>query len=806
VPALYMAAANVSLLPLTGQNLPLLGLRSGADVAFASWTLALAVIALPRATGAARGVTERAEINSHAMRRLAIILGAAAAMVVLIGAIVLRSLYRATHREVVPFQLATFADGLRAAIDRNDIVSSGDSIVAGPAARGKFGYRDGDFVRSTLERANAFAANRAEYRSHCVERAPWLSGDASGVQVSAAPCKVDPPVGNGGPWTGRLMAGATLASPDTSARSGRVEVESDVVIAGGPSGVVLTPEASDVVRVSCRDTTIAFGAGADVECMGDARIRTRRTGTGAVIDVMATGAGVTVNGKPVSSGERLRYGDIIAIDSSATWVVDATPRNTLAYSRERNGQAVRAIMPTTPALVGRLDSLLADGLRLRSREAASDVALTVDRTAIDAVQRGLDRRCAEAASGGVRQCSAMLVDAETGDILAFADWAKPDVRISKFAALDQNFRNHRSASTIKPFIAAAVLNEYPSLKSLVVEHPGERFASAAGWPLGFTTPMKSELHGCARVPVTWDCFIPNSNNLYAVTLGFLGAAERGSNGMPALGGVAEGPWYALNGVRMAQRPRFEVKQGRRMIASSPLAHQLETLFDARIGRQSGEFDESLWRPLEAKRMLRTNPQWQLVSPDVPSLPLDSPQFSDLRYLAGFMIGENENNWSNAALVRSLARIMNARGTELRLIQRVGDTVLAPAEKPGVHFTTGRDDVLAGMRGVVRGSGTAARTTGAMFNAPGFDFFGKTGTLESQRFEPLSLFLFGGREAKAKPRACPIVGIVYVESDRGTAERLTGVSLFADVVAPVLRERYGWGDKPCLLVRPAGEAP
>jgi len=35
VPALYMAAANVSLLPLTGQNLPLLGLRSGADVAFA---------------------------------------------------------------------------------------------------------------------------------------------------------------------------------------------------------------------------------------------------------------------------------------------------------------------------------------------------------------------------------------------------------------------------------------------------------------------------------------------------------------------------------------------------------------------------------------------------------------------------------------------------------------------------------------------------------------------------------------------------------------------------------------------------
>jgi cell division protein FtsW (lipid II flippase) len=806
VPALYMAAANVSLLPLTGQNLPLLGLRSGADVAFASWTLALAVIALPRASGVARGVTERAEINSRAMRRLAIILGAVAAMVVLVGGVVIRSLYRATHREVAPFQLATFADGLRAAVEREDIVQSGDSIVAGPAARGKFGYRDGDFVLAAVDRSNAFAANRAEYRSHCAERAAWLRGDASGVQVSDAPCKVDAPVGSGGPWTGRLMGTGSVVSSDTS-RAG-AEVKSDVVLAGGASGILLAPDAADIIRVSCRDTIVAFGAGVEVACVRDARIRAHRAGKGggAVVDVIASGAGVTKNGNPLASGERLRFGDVIAIDSSATWVVDATPRGSLAYSRERNGQPVRAIMPTTPALIARLDSLLADGLQLRARESASDVMLTIDRPAIDAVQRGLDRRCAEAASGGVRQCSAMIVDAETGDILAFADWAKSGVRVSRFAALDHNFRNHRSASTVKPFIATAVLNEYPSLTSLVVDHPGDRFASAAGWPLGFTTPMKSELHGCQRLPVAWDCFIPNSNNLYAVTLGFLGAAEKGPNGMPALGGISEGPWYAVGGVRMAQRPRFEVRDGRRQMENSPLAHQLETLFDVHIGRQAGEFDESLWRPLTGRRMLRTNPQWQLVSPDVPSLPLDSPQFSDLRYLAGFMIGENENNWSNAALVRALARVMNGRGTELRLIQRVGDTVLTPVEKRGVRFNRGREDVLTGMRGVVRGSGTAAHTTAKMFDAPGFDFFGKTGTLESQRFEPLSLFLFGGRDSRVKSRGCPVVGIVYVEAERGAPERLTGVSLFADVVAPVLRDRYGWGDKPCVIARPVGEAP
>jgi hypothetical protein len=171
-----------------------------------------------------------------------------------------------------------------------------------------------------------------------------------------------------------------------------------------------------------------------------------------------------------------------------------------------------------------------------------------------------------------------------------------------------------------------------------------------------------------------------------------------------------------------------------------------------------------------------------------------------------MIGENENNWSNAALVRSLARVMNGRGTELRLVSRVGDSVIAPVEKPGVRFNSGRDAVLDGMRGVVRGTGTAARTAGSLFNQPGFDFFGKTGTLESQRFEPLSLFLFGGRDTRVKAHGCPIVGIVYVESEKGAPERLTGASLFGDVIAPILRDRYGWGDKPCVLARPAGETP
>src|SRR5205085_12126671 len=86
VPALYMAAANVELLPLTGQNFPLLGLRSGADVAFVAWIAALAVVALP-ATAVARGAeegddVEREEVRRSDLRRLRVTLQVAAAGVV----------------------------------------------------------------------------------------------------------------------------------------------------------------------------------------------------------------------------------------------------------------------------------------------------------------------------------------------------------------------------------------------------------------------------------------------------------------------------------------------------------------------------------------------------------------------------------------------------------------------------------------------------------------------------------------------------------------------------------------------------
>ena len=95
--------------------------------------------------------------------------------------------------------------------------------------------------------------------------------------------------------------------------------------------------------------------------------------------------------------------------------------------------------------------------------------------------------------------------------------------------------------------------------------------------------------------------------------------------------------------------------------------------------------------------------------------------------------------------------------------------------------------------VERGTGARARQA---LPAAALDLYGKTGTAGSDAASgatPVSRFVFGGgaRDAAYAGRICPAVGAVLVEAERGAAERLPAVELFAAAVAPVLRERMGW---------------
>jgi cell division protein FtsW (lipid II flippase) len=779
IPALYMAAANVSLLPLTGQNLPLLGLRSGADAAFASWLVALALIALPAAGAGQRGTMVETEVNRRAMRLVRTVLAWTGAALVA-GAIgVSVALHQATHRTVQPFALASLGTTLRTVVDRGDLHVVGDSIAVAALAEDKPGFGEGQFLRELVARSNA-AGSRADDRAHCLDRGPWLARSGAGtVRVLDVACRIDFPTADAG-WRGTLASSAARGA--------------EWLVAGGHRTMALADVGAPGTAVACADTGALRARGFDLACSPDgARLLLRALPDGA--SAQASGGGsVTLNGAPLD-GRPLAMGDILAVDSAVTLVVDSAPRGTYGYARWRNGEFVRVSPSGGSALLSRLDTLLARGLRSDSTVASARVRLTLDAALGEALQSALAERCAAAAGGALRQCAVTIVDPETGDVLALASWERPGLTVRAYQPLDANFRNHRGASAVKPLIASAVLARYPRLRTLAVDHPGEQFAAAAGWTISAERPFRSELHGCTS-PVGWECFLPGSNNLYAVTLGLLGLAVDGGGPMPAVRGAAVGPAFFVDGRAVTARPQLPARHA---MAASPLAGNLVKLFDASIGRRSGQFDTTLWAPMRERGLLPKLPAgWQRVSPEPVQLPLDDPQFADLRHVAGFLIGETDNAWSNVALSRSMSRIMTGRRVQLRLVRGVGEVALAPARAESLAFGPGRAAVLDGMRGVVR-DGTAARVNG-LFATSRVDFFGKTGTAETRGpgtgLTPVSVFLFGGRARDGATRMCAAAGTVFVEAEPNAAGRLPAVDLFAEVVAPVLRERLGWGETSC----------
>ncbi|GLC25823.1 hypothetical protein rosag_23360 [Roseisolibacter agri] len=797
MPALYMAAANASLLPLTGQNLPGLGLRSGADAAFVAWLVALALAALPTAADDAPRDYLETRASEGALRRVRRALLASAGVAVALTMVVGAAAWRATHEAPGPFTLDAMGDALRAVVARGDVRVDGDTLAVAPTALGKPGFTEGAFLRELVARGNAFAAGRGERRAHCLDRGAWLArADSSTVRVSDQGCRVASPLA-GETWRGALAGGGGTE---------RLLVGSRLVIRFDPDAPETVVACGDTGTVAARAVTVQCGAGARVRArLADAR-------RGLVLAQADGGARIARGGSDTTSGERpLVAGDVVDFDGAATLLADAAPRGAYGYARWRNGDVSRVSPVGTPPFLAALDSAFARSLRAPGADEAeaaitptsARVELTLDATLSRELQARVADRCAVAAGGRLRQCAVTLVDPNTGDVLALASWERPGFRPRGYQPLDANLRAMRGASTVKPFIAAAVFARYPKLRTLEVDHPGETFTAAAGWPVATGIPFASALHGC-RAPIRWDCALPGSNNLYAVTLGLLGlAAEQGAEApLPRLDGRAPvGAEFRIEGRAVRARPRLATRDGGAARAASPLARNMDALFDARtVARPADGFDTTLWAGMRRRGLLGPlNGPWQRVSPELVQLPLASARYDTLRYLVGFLTGEGEHLWSNAALARAMGRLMTGHATELRLVRRVGDSLIAVPRARALPFGSGRAAVLEGMRGVVQG-GTGARARQAL-PSPALELFGKTGTAEadvSSGATPVSRFVFGGRARDASatdaPRArrvCPVVGAVLVEMERGAPGRLPAVDLFADAVAPVLRERMGW---------------
>jgi cell division protein FtsW (lipid II flippase) len=762
VPALYIAGANGLVLPLTGQNMPMLGLLSRADVALACWLTAIGVCALP---GTGSSGIEHTPTGGWVGR-----LRSATAAVAAIFAIATLALgvllWKPTHAQVGDFAL----DGVIADVDA--LVAQGalhvvraeqgrDSIgIAGSAAAHPW-LGDGGFMRSRVRRANSIARGEPAGAGCLDSDALLRTRDDGTIAVFGALCGIRAVARTSHAWTGSLVTAADV---------------SEFVLSDGRSAVVLDPDADDTGVIGpCAPAGARRANAVRIGCAPDAPLL--RFGTSAPV-LETTAAGATLNGAAAQVPTLIRHGDHLRAAGTDAWAHEL-PRGALAYARWENDAQRRIAHSAGAPWLAQIDTQLARGMATAERS-----LWNAEVTLLPALHGSLHDRLAAACADvpGVRRCSALIADPHTGAILALAATSQQPHR---FLPADPNLRNHPAASAIKPILAAAALHAFPALATLEVEHAGAEYAVVAN------TDVQPSLRAprsypAPRVPLRG--YLGASDNLYSATLGFLATSDRAADGSPALRGQQDQSRLALNGRSLRGQPSWA--GGSLDLGASPLATSLRQLFGVHVdARSAPAFESAFWQPAIDAGALIESGELQRITPEPVALRMDA--FRSPRELTSFTIGGDRNRWNNIALVQAMSRIYTGRAVQLHLLRAVDDRALEYTA-PEIDGFDVRRVVLDGMEAVTQepwGTAYALRTS----FAPAVGLRAKTGTLREREWVG-SVFLYAGGPASGGP--CPAAGIVTVEFAQDANPDGAATAVFRDAIAPLLRGVLGWNGGPC----------
>ena len=787
VPALYMAGANGSLLPLTGQNMPMLGIISRADAAFGTWVIGLGLLAV-NGLGTSRSDTAYAANQPlrGPLTRLSRAITVLMIVLFLGTAGLARALWGPTHAVVEDFRLDGFSDAVKEMVDRRDIrvAAAGDSIEILPAAANdKPEFSDRGLMPRLVAQANAIArVGRPRTWRSCLDADPLFRiGRESTVSVMSNLCRLRAPRPRRPAWSGSLVAGI---NPTTAT----VTVDGNVysLSEGMPGLIVHGSNACSGTGVVGRGRTLT------IDCEGSGGGVTLRLSDGN-LGMTSRGASIIEGGRPVDASvavHEIRSRTTVEIVGSATFVVDIARDSQLTFSRWRNGVMERGTIPGLPPVIAELDELVARGMSAANRSRES-VYLSVRPDLQSALTSRLSDRCSPLQGNGLELCSVTVADPVTGDILALSSWEATAVTPG-YAPVDPNLRNHPVGSAIKPLMAAAALDAYPVLQTLEVDHAATEVTTVAGRRM--SNPLQASRNGYPRQRVDWDGFLAPSNNLYAVTLGFLALASP-DNGQPLLEPGSEGSRFWIEGEEFrGMRPRWpELASGGFALQNSPFATSLTKLFDISVGSALiGQYDESLFaEAVDSGILPETRGDLQRVAPEMVALSLDTR--SDPRRLAGFFLG-GDNRWNNVALTEAMARILTGEQVDLRLIRGSGGEFF-DADFADLNHSQ-LEPILDGMRDVILSDYGTARGLRPLV-LDGLSLFGKTGTLVEDEFVG-SLFLFAVKPDAAS--SCPIVGVVYLRERVGTRAGLHAMDVFQRDVFPTLLGELIWPSGTCPLDR------
>ncbi|MCU1266657.1 MAG: cell cycle protein [Acidobacteria bacterium] len=409
---------------------------------------------------------------------------------------------------------------------------------------------------------------------------------------------------------------------------------------------------------------------------------------------------------------------------------------------------------------------------------------------------------------------------QTGEVLALASWpafdpnpqpadqekSNPRSYTSLLASrspesrrylLNHNLTRHVIGSATKPFIASAAACAFPQVLTLVVDDNAGQYNQVLGIP---TTP---DWLGGARGITGWNRFFSESNNLFAVTTGFLGLSNSSDSRLRFLNHTVP-LRYQIDGQFRTLQPDFtdvfDSKTGEALkIENSLLASRLNGLFDIQVSGPDAEPMIEVWQDAQKKSLLPVQSSGlSFISPESTNLALNNVRTA--RGFVGVCLGGNTNLWSNVKTAEAFSRLVTGR--------RVQATMVRPESTPQFDkldnaFDVVRPALLDALEGVARPGGTAAALFPAISainsgsltqNGERFAVFAKTGTLEGQyksgRNDSNIIFAAGMYNPVTRVLRQGVVVSIFIEkgNKKGDSGRAT---LLAARLMSVLNEHFGW---------------
>jgi hypothetical protein len=781
--ALYMASANISLLPFTGQNIPLLSLYSTTDlvqnwllVALAAWLLTAGV-----RTHTATILKRRPAVRELGKAFLAVLL--------LWGglfALSLRAMAESPRYEKYTRSFDLRADVLEEIRKNVDAQRNNKWALAGEEMVPQNYATVSDIEQRYAKQFNGREAAQKYDPDRGLYYIQRLPGSRRVLRVNEHYFRMESPFeGRQGLWPGMILAGSDRNELLVGA------LGKPLMLGLKDKGSTQTISVNQAEPAADAQSTLVAGCGG-----GLIQIELKRREGKLLLGNKRGDWEVYVDGAKVQDDHELKENDIIVVERGAGCrynLMYLGPRPpALAHVKWQNGREQRVILEGSLSSLAYALGSAADRAWESGRRLPDRLTLTLDTPLHRALQRELEGYAAHDPhySGSdpfvTDSLAATVLDAFSGEVLALPSYPLVDPGDPKYSKAvvtqaqraklltNANLTNHPVGSTVKPLIFATLASQFwpEDISDLSVYNRASRAGGGDAHPHTNVggVPVAEWNCGSAQPLIDSKQFLYSSLNFYEATIGTLGllfdrgdlfgkALERRASPSDV---VYRGQHYSLD-VRRAGVALSTAQTGSRPSTDMDRAllfQGLPRLFDVHVTNRPVTVPEE-----ECARFLPSicgdgaglhgNEYADNVLPQPVVFAPNSFQYFDSNTLR-FFIGADQCRWNNVSMAEAGARLVTGRRVVARLERAADDTAAAePGELPApLNEAAWRSAHIVNPLEQTGTIGTA-RQIGVMA-PPGFRLLYKTGTIDegAKGRESENLLIIVGRWDETRRQFVP----------------------------------------------------